>query len=151
SPLRGLAQPHSLVGSEREKVYNAPHETRSTWHMGSVDAASEGQTMFDKIQHIGYLVADLDKAVEWFKQGFGAGNAGGGPVQSSRAVPGGGGNAFVHFGQVEAELIEPGDTSNLPHDTLVLHHVGYVVADIPGAVERAQARGFRFIAATPFT
>jgi catechol 2,3-dioxygenase-like lactoylglutathione lyase family enzyme len=107
--------------------------------------------MFDKIQHIGYLVADLDRAIEWFKHGFGAANAGGGPVQSSRAVPGGGRNAFVHFGQVEAEIIEPGDTSNIPQDTLVMHHVGYVVADIPRAVEQAQARGFRFIAAAPFT
>jgi methylmalonyl-CoA/ethylmalonyl-CoA epimerase len=107
--------------------------------------------MFDKIQHIGYLVADLDKAVEWFKQGFGAANAGGGPVQSSRAVPGGGRNAFVHFGQVEVELIEPGDISNIPKDTLVMHHVGYVVADIPRAVERARARGFTFIADAPFT
>ena len=66
-------------------------------------------------------------------------------------VPGGGRNAFVHFGQVEAELIEPGDTSTLLKDTLVLHHVGYVVADISRAVERAQARGFRFIADAPFT
>ena len=39
--------------------------------------------MFDKIQHIGYLVHDLDKAVEWFKHGFGAENAGGGPVPST--------------------------------------------------------------------
>ncbi|HEY7492560.1 MAG TPA: VOC family protein [Candidatus Tectomicrobia bacterium] len=107
--------------------------------------------MFDKIQHIGYLVDDLDKAVAWFRKGFGAENAGGGPVQSSRAVPGGGRNAFMHFGQVEAELIEPGDTSSLPKDTLVMHHVGYVVADIPRAVERAQARGFKFIAEAPFT
>jgi catechol 2,3-dioxygenase-like lactoylglutathione lyase family enzyme len=107
--------------------------------------------MFDKIQHIGYLVADLDKAIEWFQQGFGAANAGGGTVRSSRAVPGGGRNAFVHFGQVEAELIEPGDTSDIPQDTLVMHHVGYVVADIPRAVEQARARGFAFIADAPFT
>ena len=60
--------------------------------------------MFDKIQHIGYLVDDLDRAVAWFKTAFGAENAGGGPVQSSRAVPSGGRNAFVHFGQVEAEI-----------------------------------------------
>ena len=33
--------------------------------------------MFDKIQHIGYLVADMDQAVAWFEQGFGAANAGG--------------------------------------------------------------------------
>jgi methylmalonyl-CoA/ethylmalonyl-CoA epimerase len=107
--------------------------------------------MFDKIQHIGYLVHDLDKAVDWFHTGFGATNAGGGPVHSSRAVPGGGRNAFVHFGQVEAELIEPGDTSSIPRDTLVMHHVGYVVADIPRAVEQARARGFTFIAEAPFT
>ena len=25
--------------------------------------------MFDKIEHIGYVVADLDKAVAWFQQG----------------------------------------------------------------------------------
>jgi catechol 2,3-dioxygenase-like lactoylglutathione lyase family enzyme len=107
--------------------------------------------MFEKIQHIGYLVDDLEKAVAWFKNGFGAERAGGGLVQSSRAVPGGGRNAFVHFGQVEAELIEPGDTSTLPKDTLVLHHVGYVVADIPKAVEWAQARGFTFLADAPFS
>jgi catechol 2,3-dioxygenase-like lactoylglutathione lyase family enzyme len=107
--------------------------------------------MFDKIQHIGYLVADLDKAVAWFQHWFGAENAGGGPVQSSRAVPSSGRNAFVHFGQVEAELIEPGDTSGIPKNTLLMHHVGYVVADIPRAVERVQARGLRFIAGAPFT
>ena len=31
--------------------------------------------MFEKIQHIGYLVADLDAAVTWFKQTFGGDNA----------------------------------------------------------------------------
>jgi catechol 2,3-dioxygenase-like lactoylglutathione lyase family enzyme len=107
--------------------------------------------MFDKIQHIGYRVADLHKAVAWFQHGFGAASAGGGPVQRSRAVPSGGCNVFVHFGQVEAELIKPGDTSNVPQDTLIMHHVGYVVADIPRAVERAHARGLRFLADTPFT
>jgi methylmalonyl-CoA/ethylmalonyl-CoA epimerase len=107
--------------------------------------------MFDKIQHIGYLVDDLDKAVAWFTNKFGAENVGGGPVGNSRAVPGGGRNAFVHFGQVEAELIEPGDASTVPKDTLVMHHVGYVVADIPRAVEQAKARGFAFIAEAPFT
>jgi catechol 2,3-dioxygenase-like lactoylglutathione lyase family enzyme len=106
--------------------------------------------MFDKIQHIGYLVDDLDKAVAWFKDRFGAEHAGGGPMGSSRAVPSGGRNAFVHFGQVEAELIEPGAAA-LPKDTLVLHHVGYAVADIPQAVEWAQARGFAFVAKAPFT
>ena len=34
--------------------------------------------MFDKIQHIGYYTADLDAAVAWFRQGFGAERADGG-------------------------------------------------------------------------
>ena len=32
--------------------------------------------MFDKIQHIGYLVADLDAAIAWFGKGFGAQHTG---------------------------------------------------------------------------
>ena len=107
--------------------------------------------MFDKIQHIGYLVADLDAAVGWFKTNFGAENAGGSTLGSGVAVPGGGRNAFVHFGQVEAELIEPNDKSGLPPDALVMHHVGYVVPNISAAVPELQARGFKFAAAAPNT
>ena len=55
-------------GSERERVYNAPD-------VGIVDSVSEGQMMFEKIQHIGYLVADLDKAIKWFKHGGGHGTS----------------------------------------------------------------------------
>src|SRR5262249_57172456 len=77
--------------------------------------------MFDKIQHIGYLVADLDKAVMWFKHGFGAENAGGGPVQSSRAVPSGGGDGFVHFGQGGGGLISPRGPSPPPQATPLIH------------------------------
>ena len=47
--------------------------------------------MFDKIQHIGYLVADLDAAVDWFQQGFGAANAGG-----STLAPGAIGTSIRH-------------------------------------------------------
>ena len=90
----------------------------------------------DKIIHAGYLVRNAAEAVAWYVDKFDGVHAGGG---ASRR---GGRNAFVHFGQVEAELIEPGDTSNIPKDTLVMHHVGYVVADIPKAVARAKARGF---------
>ncbi|MFQ6031149.1 MAG: VOC family protein, partial [Dehalococcoidia bacterium] len=101
--------------------------------------------MFDRIQHIGYLVADLDQAVDWFAQRFGAENAGGGPAQR------GGRNAFVHFGKVETELIEPPDTSGLPKDTLVMDHVGYVVSDISRSVEQLKTRGFQFVADAPNT
>ena len=101
--------------------------------------------MFEKIQHIGYLVADLDQAVDWFAKSFGAQNAGGGPSRR------GGRNAFVHFGKVEAELIEPEDTSALPQHALVMDHVGYVVADINRTVTQLKSRGFKFAADAPNT
>jgi catechol 2,3-dioxygenase-like lactoylglutathione lyase family enzyme len=107
--------------------------------------------MFDAIQHIGYWSDDLEKTVAWFQTAFGAEHSGGGPMPSSRIVPGGGRNAFVRFGGVEAELMQPADTSALPKNTLVMHHVGYVVADMPKAVEQAKARGLRFLGDTPNT
>jgi catechol 2,3-dioxygenase-like lactoylglutathione lyase family enzyme len=107
--------------------------------------------MFDKIQHIGYLATDVDAAVSWFKQSLGAENAGGGNLGSSLAVPNGGRNAFVRFGQIELELIEPNDKGSLPRDTLVMHHVGYVVSDISRALPALKSKGFKFPGDTPFT
>ncbi len=107
--------------------------------------------MFDKIQHIGYLTADLEAAVTWFNQGFGAENADGGAVASSVQVPGGGVNAFLRFGQVEVELIQLADTANLPPNGLVMHHVAYVVSDIRQAIAECQRRGFKFLADAPRT
>ena len=107
--------------------------------------------MFDGIQHIGYLVDDLDKAVAWFAKAFGAVNAGGTRMQDSPVVPGGGRNAFVRFGGVETELMEPTDTSKLPRNTLVMHHVGYIVTDIARSAREARARGLKFLAPEPYT
>ena len=107
--------------------------------------------MFDGIQHIGYLVDDLDKAVAWFARAFGAENCGGTQMQDSRIVPGGGRNAFVRFGGVEAELMQPADTSPLPKNTLVMHHVGYITADIGRAAEQAKARGIKMLSDAPYT
>jgi catechol 2,3-dioxygenase-like lactoylglutathione lyase family enzyme len=107
--------------------------------------------MLEGIQHIGYLVADLDAAVAWFAKAFGAVNAGGGAMADSRIVPGGGKNAFVRFGTAEVELMQPTDTSRLPAGTLVMHHVGYVVGDMDAAVAHARAKGIRFLADAPYT
>lgn len=107
--------------------------------------------MFDKIQHIGYYTADLDAAVAWFRQGFGAAKADGGLVTSSVQVPGGGVNAFLRFGQVEVELIQPADTAGLPANALAMHHVAYVVPDIRQAIAACQSRGFKFLSDAPRT
>src|SRR5262249_47801751 len=103
------------------------------------------------IAHIGYLVDDLDKAVAWYARTFGAENAGGGVMKPGGIIPSGGRNAFVRFGQAEAELMEPTDKSGLPADTLGMHHVGYVVTDMAQAIERAKAKGFGFLADAPNT
>lgn len=107
--------------------------------------------MFDAITNIGYLVDDLEAAAAWFERSFGATNIGGGVLANSPVVPGGGRNTFVRFGGVEAELMQPMDTRALPKNTLVMHHVGYTVSDIPKTVERAKAQGLAFWAEAPFT
>ena len=107
--------------------------------------------MFEKIQHIGYLTPDLDAAIAWFEKSFGATNAGGGPLPVSYAMPSGGRNAYLRFGNAEAELLEPEDKSGLSSDVLTMHHVGYVVADIEKSIDQLTAQGFKFAADKPFT
>ncbi len=107
--------------------------------------------MFEKIQHIGYLTPDLDAAIAWFEKSFGATKAGGGPLGKGYAMPSGGRNAYVRFGNAEAELLEPEDKSGLAGDVLTMHHVGYVVADIDRSIEELTARGFKFAADKPNT
>ena len=107
--------------------------------------------MFDKIQHVSYLTADLDAAVAWFSNTFGGLNAGGSSLNASVAVPSGGRNAFVHFGQIEIEVIEPNDKTDVPANTLVMHHVAYAVSDISQAASQLQDKGFKFAGDKAFT
>ena len=107
--------------------------------------------MFQKIQHIGYYTPDLNATVEWFERSFGAVNAGGGPLPQSAAVPSGGANAYVRFGRVEAEVIEPNDKAGLETGRLTMHHVGYVVENIDQAVAELKGQGFKFAADASFT
>ncbi|MGE0768468.1 MAG: VOC family protein [Hyphomicrobiaceae bacterium] len=107
--------------------------------------------MFEGIQHIGYWVDDLDKGTAWFERVFDGRRVGGGEMAVSRISPSGGHNAFVRFGAVEVELMQPTDRSALPKDTLVMHHVGYIVSDIQAAAEAAKSKGLRFLAEAPYT
>lgn len=99
--------------------------------------------MFSKIQHVGYQVNNLEQAVSWFAEKFGATRAAGGPAQL------GGRNAFVRFGQIEVELLEPRVHDDLPEDTLLMHHVGYVVPDLQKAAAKLQQKGLEFTADQP--
>ena len=107
--------------------------------------------MFQNIQHVGYLTADLDAAAAWFQQSFGAVVGGGGPLGQIPPLPSGGRNAFLRFGRVEAELIEPHDKQGLSSGHLAMHHVGYVVEDIDRSMAALADKGFKFVADKPFT
>ena len=107
--------------------------------------------MFQKIQHIGYLTPDLDETVAWFEKSFGAVNGGGGPLNASYAVPSGGRNAYMRFGRVEAEVIEPTDKHGLTSGRVAMHHVGYVVADIEQSMTELTDKGFKFAGPGAFT
>lgn len=107
--------------------------------------------MFTDIQHIGYLIDDLDAGASWFAKAFGAINAGGTDMQPSPMVPSGGRNAFIRFGNVEVELMQPKDRTSLQKGKLTLHHIGWLVADIAKSATDARARGIEMLVPEPYT
>ena len=73
--------------------------------------------MLLQVHHVGYLVPDLDAAVDLYVNTFGA-------KQSGRGAAGRLGEiAFIQAGNVEVELIQPNDRSTLTNgDGHVYHH-----------------------------
>lgn len=106
--------------------------------------------MFERVQHIGYRVSDLDQARGWFERIFGAKTIGRGEYEDIPGFPGPSRSVFMAFGQVEVQLIGPFDRENIPRDSLVLHHAGYSVQSLSKAVERLASKGIRFLNDTPF-
>ena len=104
-----------------------------------------GVPQIEKIIHAGYLVRDLEGSIAWYVDNFGGTHVGGGPSRS------GGRNAFVNFDQVQVELIQPPDTSNLPEAGYVMDHVGYVVGDIEVCMSQCHGNGPSFVEGAPLT
>jgi catechol 2,3-dioxygenase-like lactoylglutathione lyase family enzyme len=98
----------------------------------------------ERIIHAGYRVKDLEAAIKWYVEKLDGEHLGGGASRN------GGRNAFVNFGQVQVELIEPGDPASMGDDH-IMDHVGYVVGDIPSCMGECEAHGLRFVADTPIT
>ena len=105
--------------------------------------------MFDRIDHIGVAVEDLDAAVELYKERFGM------PEQHREVVEEQGVEAvLLEIGEGHVELLRP-----LGPDTAVgkflaskgpgLHHVAYQTTDIDAALEQVKAAGLRLIDETP--
>ena len=105
--------------------------------------------MFDRIDHIGVAVEDLDAAIELYKQQFGMAE------QHREVVEEQGVEAvLLEIGEGHVELLKP-----LGPDTAVgkflasrgpgLHHVAYQTSDIDVALEQVKAAGLRLIDETP--
>jgi methylmalonyl-CoA/ethylmalonyl-CoA epimerase len=101
--------------------------------------------VFDRIDHIGVAVEDLDAAVEFYRERFGM-------AEQHREV--------VEQQGVEAVLLEIGEghvelLSPLGPDTAVgkflasrgpgLHHVAYQTSDIDLALEKVRAAGLQLV------
>ena len=105
--------------------------------------------MFDRIDHIGVAVEDLDAAIELYNQRFGMGE------QHREVVEEQGVEAvLLEIGEGHVELLKP-----LGPDTAVgkflaakgpgLHHVAYQTDDIDAALEQVKAAGLQLIDETP--
>jgi methylmalonyl-CoA/ethylmalonyl-CoA epimerase len=105
--------------------------------------------VFDRIDHIGVAVEDLDTAIELYKQQFQMAE------QHREVVEEQGVEAvLLEIGEGHVELLKP-----LGPDTAVgkflaskgpgLHHVAYQTSDIDAALEQVKAAGLRLIDETP--
>jgi methylmalonyl-CoA/ethylmalonyl-CoA epimerase len=105
--------------------------------------------VFDRIDHIGVAVEDLDAAVELYLGRFGMAE------QHREVVEGQGVEAvLLEIGEGHVELLSP-----LGPDTAVgkflasrgpgLHHVAYQTSDIDSALERVRAAGLHLIDEQP--
>jgi methylmalonyl-CoA/ethylmalonyl-CoA epimerase len=105
--------------------------------------------VFDRIDHIGVAVEDLDAAIELYKQRFEMGE------QHREVVEEQGVEAvLLEIGEGHVELLRP-----LGPDTAVgkflarngpgLHHVAYQTADIDAALEQVKAAGLKLIDEQP--
>jgi methylmalonyl-CoA/ethylmalonyl-CoA epimerase len=105
--------------------------------------------VFDRIDHIGVAVEDLDAAVAFYLERFGMAE------QHREVVEGQGVEAvLLEIGEGHVELLSP-----LGPDTAVgkflasrgpgLHHVAYQTADIDAALEQLKAAGLQLIDEQP--
>ena len=97
--------------------------------------------MFDRIDHIGLAVADLDGAVELYRDRLGM------PLQHREVVEQFGDEAvLLGIGASHVELLSPTDPESavgrfIQRGGPGLHHVAYQTADIDAALEEARSAG----------
>jgi methylmalonyl-CoA/ethylmalonyl-CoA epimerase len=105
--------------------------------------------VFDRIDHIGVAVEDLDAAIELYKQQFAM------TQQHREVVEEQGVEAvLLEIGEGHVELLKPLSPETAVGKFLAsrgpgLHHVAYQTSDIDGALEQAKAAGLELVDETP--
>jgi methylmalonyl-CoA/ethylmalonyl-CoA epimerase len=102
-----------------------------------------------EIDHVAIAVADLDAAVAWYQEMFGATVA-----HRERIASDGVEEALLKVADSYIQLLTPVSPDSpvaryLERHGEGLHHVGYRVADVASALETLKAQGARVIDATP--
>jgi methylmalonyl-CoA epimerase len=107
--------------------------------------------VFERIDHIGVAVDDLDAAIELYRDRLGM------PLQHRETVQQFGVEAvLLGVGDAHVELLEPTDPNSavgrfLERSGPGLHHVAYLAGDIDAALENARSQGLRLIDEEPRT
>jgi methylmalonyl-CoA/ethylmalonyl-CoA epimerase len=117
--------------------------------MGHSHGAGSGS--LTEIDHVGIAVADLDAAVAWYQQMFGATVA-----HRERIESDGVDEALIKVADSYIQLLQPfTDTSPLAKymekNGEGIHHVGYRVADCAEVLEHVKAEGARVVDEHPRT
>jgi len=105
--------------------------------------------MFEKVDHIGFAVRDIDSAIAFYSQTFGISEWERIPMPERHMEV-----AATHLGDMLLELIAP--TSDeaafakyLNERGPGMHHIAYRVNDIVAALAEVKARGVQLIDETP--
>jgi methylmalonyl-CoA epimerase len=107
--------------------------------------------VFDRIDHVGIAVDDLDQALELYRERYGLAE------QHRETVEQFGVEAvLLEVGEGHVELLEPTSAESAVGRFLTkngpgIHHVAYQTTDIDGALERVRAAGIRLIDSEPRT
>lgn len=101
--------------------------------------------MFDRIDHVGVAVEDLDRALELYRDRYGLAEQHRETVEEFGVEA-----ALLEIGEGHVELLEPTSADSavgrfLERNGPGMHHVAYQTTDIDATLERVRDAGIRLI------